>query len=221
MKIEGQFAFAGIAPLAVWGFLTDANRIGQCLPGCDKLVQSGDGSYEMENQPAAGLALARAIAVCSYKSAELFRERFARQPDRSGEDPCGSFDGRYDVAGYLDYQGTRFTCRFDANSYLVLSKAMDTFDLGRGYESEDAALRRIQARVLLVGISSDWLFPATDILVLNEQMQRAGVDARYRELASSHGHDGFLADAELLAPLVNPHLVENYEADLASLLTVA
>ena len=96
-----------------------------------------------------------------------------------------------------------------------------TFDLGRGYESEDAALRRIQARVLLVGISSDWLFPATDILVLNEQMQRAGVDASYRELASSHGHDGFLADAELLAPLVNPHLVENYEADLASLQTVA
>ena len=48
MKIEGQFAFAGIAPLAVWGFLTDANRIVQCLPGCDKLVQSGDGSYEME-----------------------------------------------------------------------------------------------------------------------------------------------------------------------------
>ena len=48
MKIEGQFAFAGIAPLAVWGFLTDANRIAQCLPGCDKLVQTGDGSYEME-----------------------------------------------------------------------------------------------------------------------------------------------------------------------------
>jgi len=83
---------------------------------------------------------------------------------------------RYDVAGYLDYQGKGFTRRFDANSYLVLSKAMDNFDLARGYESEEAALRRIQARTLLVGISSDWLFPATDILELTRRMQSAGRD---------------------------------------------
>ena len=86
---------------------------------------------------------------------------------------------RYDVAGYLDYQGESFTRRFDANSYLALSKAMDTFDLARGHSSEAAALRRIRAQVLLVGISSDWLFPAADILSLTRRMQRAGVQASY------------------------------------------
>ena len=175
-----------------------------------------DGNYESGSQPVAGLALARAIAVCSYKSPDLFAQRFARKPDRSGENPSGSLEGRYDVAGYLDYQGTSFTRRFDANSYLLLSKAMDTFDLARGYQSEDAALRRIRARMLLVGISSDWLFPPTDILALTERMQRQGVDASYRELNSSHGHDGFLADAELLLPIVKLHLDEKQHFPLAS-----
>ena len=128
--------------------------------------------------------------------------------------------GRYDVAGYLDYQGQNFTRRFDANSYLVLSKAMDTFDLTRGYSSETQAFRRIQARVLLVGISSDWLFPATDILALSERMQRAGVQASYRELRSAHGHDGFLADAKVLARLIAPHLVAQSTAPLDSLVAV-
>jgi len=172
------------------------------------------------NQPLEGLALARAIAVCSYKSPELFTERFGRNPNRSGEEPCRSLDERYDVAGYLDYQGASFTSRFDANSYLVLSKAMDTFDLARGYQSEAMALRRIRARTLLVGISSDWLFPATDILALTGRMQWAGVNASYQELASSHGHDGFLAEADLLAPLISPHLIEKGEAELAAGVTI-
>jgi len=175
-----------------------------------------NGNYDVEKQPNAGLALARAIAICSYKSPDLFTERFGRNPNRNGEDPHSSWEGRYDVAGYLDYQGTNFTRRFDANSYLVLSKAMDTFDLAGGYGSEAAALRRIRARVLLVGISSDWLFPATDILALAERMQRAGVSASYRELSSSHGHDGFLAQADLLASLIRPHLIEAAEAELAA-----
>ena len=177
-------------------------------------------SNDADNQPVQGLALARAIAVCSYKSPELFAERFGRNSNRNGEDPCRSLNDRYDVAGYLDHQGTSFTHRFDANSYLVLSKAMDTFDLTRGYRSEAVALRRIAARVLLVGISSDWLFPATDILNLSERMQWAGVDASYEELSSSHGHDGFLTETDQLASLISPHLFEQDEAELAAEVTV-
>ncbi len=176
--------------------------------------------YGADAQPLKGLALARAIAVCTYKSPELFTERFGRNPNRNGEDPCRSLNDRYDVAGYLDHQGTSFTRRFDAHSYLVLSKAMDTFDLTRGYRSEAVALRRIVARVLLVGISSDWLFPATDILNLSERMQWAGVDASYEELSSSHGHDGFLTEADLLASLISPHLIEKDEAELAAEVTI-
>lgn len=179
-----------------------------------------EGEYEADNPPVAGLALARALAVCSYKSPELFAERFARQPDRSGEDPGGSMQGRYDVAGYLDYQGASFTRRFDANSYLLLSKAMDTFELAQGYDSEGAALRRIQARVLLVGISSDWLFPVSDIMGLADRLQRAGVEASYRELRSAHGHDGFLADPKQLASLVAPYLRAQRTTDVTRLAAV-
>jgi homoserine O-acetyltransferase/O-succinyltransferase len=174
-----------------------------------------EGRYAPERQPVAGLALARAIALCTYKSPELFTERFARRPDRSGEDPHGALAGRYDIAGYLDYQGSIFTPRFDANSYLVLSKAMDTFDLARGYGSEEAALRRIRARLLLVGISSDWLFPASDVRALAERALAVGVNASYAELASSHGHDGFLADAESLSPIIKSHLEERHSAPVA------
>jgi homoserine O-acetyltransferase len=194
----------GAAPLPALGLAF--NHLQRQAIRNDPLWSEGD--YEPGKQPLAGLALARALAICSYKSPELLAERFARAPDRSGEDPCVSMEARYDVAGYLDYQGQSFTSRFDANSYLVLSKAMDTFDLARGYGSEHAALRRIQARVLLIGISSDWLFPAADILSLTERMHRAGVEASYRELVSTHGHDGFLAGAKTLARLVAPHLSE-------------
>jgi homoserine O-acetyltransferase len=168
------------------------------------------GHYAPDAPPDAGLALARAVAMCSYKSAELFDERFARNPDRAGEDPGRSLGERFDVAGYLDHQGRTFTQRFDANSYLVLSKAMDTFDLARGYASEAAALRRVRARVLLVGITSDWLFPAAEVQALSHRLSSAGVDCRYEELVSSHGHDGFLADAELLAPLLSEALSERH-----------
>ncbi len=167
-----------------------------------------DGRYPVDRQPVAGLALARAIALCTYKSSELFDTRFARRPDRSGEDPHTSLDGRYDIAGYLDYQGEIFTPRFDANSYVVLSKAMDTFDPARTYGSESAAWRRIRAALLLVGISSDWLFPASDVRALAERARALGVNATYAELESSHGHDGFLADAAALARIIELHLEE-------------
>jgi len=144
--------------------------------------------------------------MCTYKSAGLFAERFERRPDRSGEDPHSDLGGRFDVAGYLDYQGQIFTARFDANSYLVISKAMDNFDLARGYGTEAEALRRVTANLLLVGISSDWLFPAEDVRALTERARAAGADAVYAELQSAHGHDGFLADAEALVPVINEHM---------------
>ena len=146
--------------------------------------------------------------MCSYKSAELFEERYARKPNRTGEDPARSHEGRFDVGGYLDYQGKIFVNRFDANSYLAVTRAMDTFDLGTAPAEEAATLRRIQGRVLLVGISSDWLFPAADVQALAGRMVAAGVDARYVALASNHGHDGFLAESAELIPLLAEALHE-------------
>ena len=158
-----------------------------------------DGRYA--RQPASGLGLARAIAMCTYKSATLFDERHARRPNPH-EDPYRSLDARFDVAGYLDHQGAKMVARFDANSYLVISKAMDTFDPVRGYTSDQAAFGRIRARTTLVGISTDWLFPATDVWSLSQRIRGAGATCDYAEIDSGHGHDGFLADAHLLEPIL-------------------
>lgn len=152
--------------------------------------------------PAAGLALARAVATCTYKSAELFDRRYGRSPDRSGEDPVASIDARYDVSGYLDHQGAVFVDRFDADAYRTITKAMDTFDI----ELDECNLSRIRARILLVGISSDWLFPPATVLSLADRLCRAGVTAEYGELATDHGHDGFLVEEAQLAGLVTGFL---------------
>jgi homoserine O-acetyltransferase/O-succinyltransferase len=158
------------------------------------------------DNPQAGLSLARQIAMISYKSAELFAERYGRRPNRNGEDPHRVFDGRYDVGGYLHYQGEIFTRRFDPNAYLIITKLMDNFDLSLGYDSLPAALERIKARLLLIGIESDWLFPVADVAALAEAMKATHVAAEYAQLITTHGHDGFLAEPQQLVPLIRNFL---------------
>lgn len=172
------------------------------------------GNYSPDTPPSAGLSLARAIAMITYKSPELLEHRFARKHDRSGEDPAAFPHGRFDIGGYLDYQGRIFCNRFDANSYLAVTRAMELFELGSTPDEEARALARIKARMLLVGIRSDWLFPASDVRALTYRMAALGVEARYAEMESAHGHDGFLADAGELEPLLRPILEEKPAAIL-------
>jgi homoserine O-acetyltransferase/O-succinyltransferase len=200
----------GAAPLRAMGL--GLNHLQRQIIQLDPAWKGG--RYSPDEPPRQGLALARALAVCTYKSAELFEHRFARRPDRGGEDPWASaheqghgLSGqRFDVAGYLDYQGERFVDRFDANAYLAITRTMDTWDPARGFPSAEAAFRRIQAEVMLVGISSDWLFPPDEIAALASAIEKAGVRCRHRELVSSHGHDAFLAEPNELAPLLHPFL---------------
>jgi homoserine O-acetyltransferase len=200
-RVERAIAI-GAAPLSAMGLAL--NHLQRAAIQLDPAFRGG--RYAAGEGPAAGLALARGIAMLSYKSPELLEERFARRPNRNGEDPYGSYSDRFDVAGYLDHQGDKFISRFDANSYLLLSKAMDTFDLRRGYESEREALSRIRGRVLLVGISSDWLFPPQDVRDLGQRIRASGNACDYAELKSAHGHDGFLADMDQLAPFITAAL---------------
>ena len=196
-RVAGCFS-VGAAPLSAMGLAL--NHLQREIIRLDPAWNGGD--YTASNPPTRGLALARGLAVCTYKSSALFNERFGRKPDRSGEDPLQSHAARYDAAGYLDYQGRIFNERFDANSYLVISRAMDTFDLARGYASEEEALRRIRARLLVVGISSDWLFPAADVHALAERIQNANAVCNYIELHGDHGHDAFLAEVSNVRPLI-------------------
>jgi homoserine O-acetyltransferase len=160
------------------------------------------GKYLTSDPPADGLALARQIAMCTYKSGSLFDERYGRNPNRNGEDPWSSHGARFDVGGYLDHQGKKIVARFDANTYLVLSKAMDLWDPARQYGSEQGAYSRIIARVRLIGIDSDWLFPASDVRKLFSVLRACGVDCTYAEMVSEHGHDAFLAEPQQLSPLI-------------------
>ena len=164
------------------------------------------GYYLPQRQPRQGLALARQIGMISYKSAQLLEERFGRNPNRNGEDPWalddqggGLVGGRFDIGGYLDHQGQTFIERFDANSYLAILRTMDNWDPLRGGGTAEEIFGRIRARLNFVGISSDWLFPPVSIRRFAETIRSAGVEADYREMISSHGHDAFLAEqAELV-----------------------
>lgn len=196
-RVAGCFA-VGAAPLSAMGLAF--NHLQREIIRLDPAWDAGN--YGAGQPPTRGLALARGLATCTYKSPALFTERFGRNPDRSGGNPIASHADAYDVAGYLEYQGRIFNERFDANSYLVISRAMDSFDLGRGYASEAEAIERIRARVLIVGISSDWLFPADEVRSLAERIQNADAVCNYIELHSSHGHDAFLAEAANVRPLI-------------------
>jgi homoserine O-acetyltransferase/O-succinyltransferase len=156
-----------------------------------------NGCYQ--EQPANGLGGARALAMLSYKSGELFDERYGRKPNRNGEDPFSTLAGRFDVAGYLDHQQKIFVDRFDANTYITITKLMDNWDAPAEGAPQYRDLARWGVQVELIGISSDWLFPPADVRKLNQRFTREGVVSRYSELTSDHGHDGFLADADRLS----------------------
>lgn len=162
-----------------------------------------NGAYQPGQGPDAGLGIARMLAMITYQSEEAMELRFARRPAQRhiSTAPSGhaAFGGAFDVEGYLYHQGETLARRFDANSYLYLSRAMDLYDASTGYASLEAALRRIQSQVLLIGIRSDFLFPAARVRHLATRIRQLGGDARYIELDSPHGHDAFLKEWEQMA----------------------
>ncbi|TMC39841.1 MAG: homoserine O-acetyltransferase, partial [Chloroflexi bacterium] len=95
---------------------------------------------------------------------------------------------------YLYYQGESLVKRFDANSYLYISRAMDLYDVSEGYPSLEAALRRLRSKALFIGIRSDFLFPPAHVRWLANQVRLVGGDSTYVELDSPHGHDAFLKE---------------------------
>lgn len=157
-----------------------------------------NGDYLPGQGPDAGLAIARMLAMITYQSEEAMEMRFARRPAQRPDTvaPSGhtAFGGTFDVEGYLYHQGESLVHRFDANSYLYISRAMDLYDVSTGYASLEAALRCIQSQALFIGIRSDFLFPAARVRMLAEQVRHVGGAARYVELDSPHGHDAFLKE---------------------------
>ncbi|MFJ8903497.1 homoserine O-acetyltransferase [Streptomyces sp. NPDC102351] len=146
--------------------------------------------------PHAGLGLARRIAHITYRSEPELRSRFGRAA-QDGEDPWRG--GRYQVASYLDHHADKLVRRFDAGSYVVLSEAMNSHDVGRGRGGVRAALGRVTAPTLVAGVDSDRLYPLSQQAELAAGIPTADAP---RVVGSPYGHDGFLIEVEQVAALV-------------------
>ena len=156
--------------------------------------------YEHEEGPGRGLAVAREIALIHYRSDEEWNERFGREP----LDRLDKFDswGRFNVESYLDHHGQKFPSRFDANSYIVLNRAMDLHDIGRGRGGAAAALASFTGPSMTVSVSSDFLYPKHQQVELAAALTATGRSCAHHTIESVYGHDGFLVEHDKLAPLL-------------------
>jgi homoserine O-acetyltransferase/O-succinyltransferase len=153
------------------------------------------GRYPSDQQPETGLGLARAIAMLSYRSFDSLEARFGRERRAVGDDGLAS---SFEIASYLAYHGVKLVRRFDANTYIGLTHAMDDYDLADGRGTLDEVLARMTMPSLVMGIPTDVLYPEVEQRRLVEGLPRA----RYVRLSSPHGHDGFLIEF----PQVAAHL---------------
>jgi len=147
------------------------------------------GWYEPEAPPASGLAAARMMAMCSYRSFENFQSRFGRKVQD---------DGLFSVESYLRYQGRKLVDRFDANTYVTLTKAMDMHDLSRGRGVYEEVLGSLQIPVEILSIKSDVLYPKEE----QEELGRLLPVSRVIYLDEPYGHDAFLIDIEKVSRMV-------------------
>ncbi len=163
-----------------------------------------------EDRPNNGLAQARQVAHITYLSLDLLNRRFGRklQEDWLARDPAwkeehaARFGTMFAIESYLGYQARKFLARFDANSYLQITHAMDRYDAAAKYGSLDEVCRRITSRLLLVSISGDWLFSEEQSRVIASGMLRQGKSVAYAHLDIKVGHDGFLTHTKELSKVM-------------------
>lgn len=187
-------AAASAQQIGWWSAGRRAIRMDPCWRGGDYYdALPGDGPHE-------GLGTARMMSMMTFRSDDVFSTRFGREV----VEPIDGFSlwQRFQVERYLDYQGDKLVRRFDANSYLLLTKAMDLHDLGRGRGGTEAAFARLRAPVLAVGVNSDILYPARQAQEITRLAEAAGTPAEYAELDSPHGHDAFLIELDALGEIV-------------------
>jgi len=161
-----------------------------------------NGQYHNKSVPARGLAIARMIGHITYLSEEGMRQKFGRQL-RTAEKYSYDFNSEFSVETYLDYQGQTFVDRFDANSYLYITKASDYFDLARDYGSLRQAFANTRARFLVVSFSSDWLFTPAQSEAVVDALAANGRDVSFCNINSSYGHDAFLLENETLGAFID------------------
>ncbi len=177
------------------------NEVGRQAVMADSNWRNGD--YYGHNIPAKGLAIARMIGHITYMSDASMAEKFGRK--FKSEKAAFKFGADFEVEGYLRYRGDNFVKRFDANSYLYITKATDYFNILNGHSLGDI-FKGLHAKVLVLAFKSDWLYPAYQSQEIVKACKLAGVDASYCELNSTYGHDAFLLETEQEVSLISNFL---------------
>lgn len=177
------------------------SHIGRMAVQADPRFAGGD-YYEAPDGegPHRGLAVARMAAQVTYRSDEVFTDRFGRTVLNQLD---FALEPTFDIEGYLDYHGLKLARRFDANSYIRLNRAMDLHDLGRGRGSTARALERVKCPAVVAAVRSDALYPPHQQLQLHEGLLESGGSSKWLDIDSPHGHDGFLIETEQLAPSIS------------------
>jgi homoserine O-acetyltransferase len=158
-----------------------------------------EGDYYGKDLPAKGLSVARMVGHITYMSDVSMSEKFGRK-FKNTKQPF-KFSPEFEVEGYLQYRGDNFIKRFDPNSYLYITKAIDYFDLANGTGLREV-FKGITAPFLIIAFKSDWLYPAYQSQEIARACKLAGIDAIYCELNSNYGHDAFLVEVDEQAHLI-------------------
>lgn len=190
------------------------NEVGRQAIIADPNWNKGD--YYDAEPPARGLAVARMIGHISYLSDRAMHEKFGRRL-QNRQRVSYDFLTDFQVESYLQHQGASFTQRFDANSYLYISKALDYFDLSSGYDSLIEALYPARdTRFLVIAFSSDWLYPSYQSRLIVKALRGAGALASFCEIKSEYGHDAFLLECDQQTQMIHDFLVHVPEAQLTN-----
>jgi len=192
------------------------NEIGRQAIYADPNWNRGD--YYDQTPPNAGLAVARMVGHISYMSEQSLERKFGRRT-RGGKFAY-NFDIDFDVESYLQHQGEKFIRRFDANSYLYITKALDYFNIADDFGgSLEAAAAQIRCPVLVVTFSSDWLYPAEQGYELVTALENTGGKVQYHHVHAYFGHDSFLVEVETMTQLVGGFLDKLWETKRAEVAT--
>ncbi|MFA6957643.1 MAG: homoserine O-acetyltransferase [Thermoanaerobaculia bacterium] len=192
--VESIVAMAGAAAVPVEGVAW--HIIGRKIIESDFHFHGGD--YYDNPEALRGLQVARMVGHMTYLSQEALERKFGRRRRRGSS--------QFEIDSYLEYQGSKFSKSYDANSYVRIQAAMDEMDIEEIFGSLEKAFARYRGKALLISFDSDWLFPPPEVEKVDAALKTNGVDSTYMEIVTGNGHDAFLVDFHLITPPVRAFL---------------
>ena len=202
--VDAAIVIASTARITAQGIAF--NAVGRNAILSDPNFNNGD-YYNSESQPEKGLSIARMVGHITYLCEESMHKKFGRK-FQDKDSPNFDFNIDFQVESYLAHQGRTFVDRFDANSYLYITKAVDYFDLAYKYGSLEAAFKKSKSRFLVMSFTSDWLFPTSQSKEIVQALVKTGKDVSFFEIESPCGHDAFLLEFQTQTKIIKSFLAK-------------